>query len=179
MPLRNRSRKTLLPAWRQEIRSVQQLAFLNLWDRLRGLHEMPRLSALQAEDLKRAADTIMFCDVTNRKGPRQFMVRYQGSFIRRLFVCNATGLLLDAQEIPPVERLTIQDYSRVVDTRAPFFRSISLHLDDTAPARYKRLLLPFSSKGAGADRILCVLSLFCEDNGFPPDILTKARFSSI
>lgn len=179
MPLRHRGRKTQLPAWRREIRSVQQLAFLTLWDRLRGPQEMPRLSALQADDLRRAAETIMFCDVTGRKGAQQFIVRYQGSFIRRLFVCNATGLLLDAPEIPPVERLTVQDYNRVADSRAPFFRAISLHLDDAAPARYERLLLPFSSKGAGADRILCVLSLFCQDNGFPPDILTKARFASI
>ena len=159
----------------RDIRCMQQLAFLNLWDRLRGSDKLPRISSLQADDLRRIAEQLIFCDVVRSGGDTRFLIRYQGSQIRRLFGADTVGRYLDDDVIPPIKRGALQMYQRVVERRQPDFSAVRLRNAEGVTVQYERLLLPFASEKPLTARIVCVLSLFCEENGFPPEIVRNGR----
>lgn len=154
---------------------MQQLAFLNLWDRLRGSDKLPRSSSLQADDLRRLAEQLMFCDVVRSGRETRFLIRYQGAQIKRLFGADVVGRYLNDDVIPPVKRGAIQMYQRVVERCEPDFSTVRLRNAEGVTVEYERLLLPFSNKAQSTARIVCVLSVFCEENGYPLDIVRKGR----
>lgn len=158
-------------AWRREMRNVQQIAFLNFWDRLRGDKLLPDVASLQPDDLRRLAENLMFCDVAYTKSQRAFVVRYQGSQVQRAFGVNATGLALDDPSMPRVERFSISDYHQVCEKVEPHFRIIRLRHPTGAVVRYKRLLLPFGKRTARVARIVSLIALFSEENGYPDGIV--------
>ena len=162
-------------SWGRDIRCMQQLAFLNLWDRLRGSDKLPQSSSLQADDLRRIAEQLMFCDVVRSGRETRFLIRYQGAQIKRLFGADAVGRYLDDDVIPPIKRGAIQMYQRVVEKREPDFSMVKLRNAAGITVQYERLLLPFASKIQSTARIVCVLSLFCEENGYPLDIVRNGR----
>ena len=153
------------------MRNVQQIALLNFWDRLRGDKRLPDIASLQPDDLRRSAEHLMFCDVAYTKSQRTFVVRYQGSQVKRAFGVNATGLALDDPSIPRVERFSINDYHQVCERVEPHFRIIRLRHATGAVVHYKRLLLPFGKRNARVARIVSLISLFSEENGYPGDIV--------
>ena len=164
-----------IDAWKQGVRCVQQLAFLNLWDRLRGDASIPRLSTLLADDLRRVAEKVIFTDVVRIEDRARFFVRYQGRQITRSLGLNGTGKYLDEALFPVIKRSAVAQYETVALTGKPCFSRIGLQAHTGTIVQYERLLLPFSRVGGAADRILSVITLFSEANGFPADIVITGK----
>jgi hypothetical protein len=150
----------------QGMRCVQQIALLRLWEKLRGPHELPKFDTLDPEDISRTIDKLSFCVVIlTDHGPR-FRIVQSGAQFERMYPTRRVGMFLDETLSPAIREQALEHHRQVVASRQPSF-SFSVMRKDTGPLiRYERLLLPFSCAGQHVERIVGVITLFSEENGF-------------
>jgi hypothetical protein len=66
-------------------------------------------------------------------------------------------------------------YKLVVAGRLPSFSVSVLRKDDGPLIRYERLLLPFTCNGDDVERIVGIITLFSEENGFGASDVTTGK----
>ena len=152
---------------RADIRCVQQLGMLKLWERLKGSAALPLASAVHDHDIERIRDKLMLLDVEWHDGAPRYLIRYQGSDFDRMHNRSCVGLFLNEVMAPAVRERGLKTYRQVVERLTPAFNSTPVRGEDGAVGNYERLLLPFTHAGQGVEQIYCVVTLFTEDNLSP------------
>jgi hypothetical protein len=157
----------------QGMRCVQQVSLLRLWERLRGKDRIPEFGALIPEDISRSIDKLSFSEVVRtEEGPR-FRIIQNGAQFERMYPVSRVGRFLDETLPPAVREQALHYHNLVVAGRQPSFSYSVLRKDDGPLIRYERLLLPFTCNGGDVERIVGVITLFSEENGFDPsDVAT-------
>ncbi len=160
---------------RGQIRCVQQIGMLKLWERLKGAAELPDAASVQGYDLERVRDKLMLLDVVWRASEPSYLIRFQGTDFNKMHNRDCTGLFLDEVMAPAVRERGIKVYRAVVDRRIPAFTSTPVQNANGEVVHYERLLLPFTMTGQGVEHIQCAITLFAEDNRSPFDVMREGR----
>ncbi len=160
---------------RSQIRCVQQIGLLKLWERWKGAAELPDIAAVQGYDLERARDKLMLLDVVWRDGKPSYLIRFQGADFNKMHNRDCTGLFLDEVMAPAVRERGLRAYGTVVDRRIPAFTSTPVQNADGETVHYERLLLPFTTTGQGVEHIQCAITLFAKENHSPFDVMLEGR----
>jgi hypothetical protein len=157
------------------MRCVQQVSLLRLWERLRGENKIPEFGALVPEDISRSIDKLSFSEVVHTvEGPRFRIVR-NGAQFERIYPVNRVGKFLDETLPPAIREQALHHYKLVVVSQQPSF-SFSVLRKNAGPfIRYERLLLPFTCHGGDVERIVGVITLFSEENGFDASDVATAK----
>lgn len=146
------------------VRSVRQRWLLSHWSRARGQDAVPMWKSLDADDLAKMAESLLFCDVTAEDGAR-FLVRFRG--VRIVETLGATEAKYLDEILPAVIREeTITAYKEAVRTKQPVFTISDIRDSAGKPVILERLLLPFSREGSSVDRILASLEMVSIEGGF-------------
>ena len=161
------------------MRCVQQKGLLKLWERLCGTDQIPQFSSLPLDDFKRSIDKIMLCDVEHTKDGLRFRIAYHGDQFERMHNSKCVGKYLDGVIAPAVRTQALKSYAEVTIKRQPAFSVSDVRKDDGPIIRYERLLLPFSRKGPFVQRIVCMVTLFSEENGFAFSDISAERLESV
>lgn len=158
------------------MRCVQQISLLKLWEQLRGKRELPQFEALVPDDISRSIDKLSFSEVVPTEDGYRFRIIQSGAQFDRVYSEKQVGKFLD-EILPQAFRdQTLLLYKQVVVSRQPSFSFSVLRKADGPLIRYERLLLPFTCNGEGVERIVGVITLFTEENGFDAnDVLTGKR----
>jgi hypothetical protein len=148
------------------VRSVSQRWLLKYWTRLRGFKPMPLWKDVPVEELTPQLDTLMFLDVVaNGAGPR-FLIRFLGQRIAQSYGADFCGRFLD-EAIPPAWRdNAMQTYCQAVARRLPVYNVVDTGDSVGKVVHMERLLLPFTSNGARADRLLASIETLSLDGRF-------------
>jgi hypothetical protein len=159
----------------QGMRCVQQVSLLRLWERLRGSQEFPQFNTLVAEDISRSIDKLSFCEVVRTDSGPRFRIVQSGVQFERMYPERRVGQFLDESLSPAIRDQALEHYKQVVASRQPSFSFSVVRKDDGPIIRYERLLLPFSCDGPHVERIVSVITLFSEENGFDASDVTSGR----
>jgi hypothetical protein len=148
------------------VRSVSQRWLLKDWTRLRGLKPMPLWKDVPVEELTAQFDTLMFLDVVaNGSGPR-FLIRFLGHRIAQSYGADFCGRFLD-EAIPPAWRHNaMQTYCKAVEIRLPVYNVVDTGDTEGKVVHMERLLLPFTTNGARADRLLASIETLSLEGRF-------------
>ena len=150
----------------QGMRCVQQVSLLRLWEQLRGKSKLPEFDALVPGDISRSIDKLSFSEVVHgEEGPR-FRIIQNGTQFERIYPVSRVGRFLDETLPLAIREHALHYYKLVVVGHQPSFSFSVLQRCDGHLIRYERLLLPFACKGTEVERIVAVITLFSEDNGF-------------
>lgn len=159
----------------QGMRCVQQISLLRLWERLRGSRELPQFSTLVAEDISRSIDKLSFCEVVRTGSGPRFRLIQSGAQFERMYPERRVGQFLDESLSPAIRDQALERYRQVVAGQQPSFSFSIVRKDDGPIIRYERLLLPFACEGPHVERIVGVITLFSEENGFDASDVTSGR----
>lgn len=159
----------------QGMRCVQQVSLLKLWERLRGSQELPQFSTLAAEDISRSIDKLSFCEVVRTDSGPRFRIIQSGAQFERMYPERRIGQFLDESLSPAIRDQALEHYRQVVASRQPSFSFSAVRKNDGPIIRYERLLLPFACEGAYVERIIGVITLFSEENGFDASDVTSGK----
>lgn len=157
-----------------QIRCVQQLGMVRLWERLKGAAELPDISAVNGSDLERLRDKLMLLDVVWDSGEPRYLIRFHGVNFEKVNLRNCVGRFLDETIPPPVRESGLRTYRDVLDRGCPIFNVTLVRESAGEAVSYERLLLPFTATGKGVERIFAVVTLFAEDNSSPFEIVRAA-----
>jgi hypothetical protein len=157
------------------MRCVQQVSLLKLWEQLRGARELPQFNKLTAEDVSRSIDKLSFCEVVRSDSGPRFRIIQSGAQFERLYPERRVGMFLDESLSPAIRDHALQHYRQVVADRRPSFSFSLVRKDDGPIIRYERLLLPFACGGLCVERIIGVITLFSEENGFDLSDVTRGQ----
>ena len=157
------------------MRCVQQVSLLKLWERLRGSQELPQFSTLAAEDISRSIDKLSFCEVVRTDSGPRFRIIQSGAQFERMYPERRIGQFLDESLSPAIRDQALEHYRQVVASRQPSFSFSAVRKNDGPIIRYERLLLPFACEGAYVERIIGVITLFSEENGFDASDVTSGK----
>ena len=150
----------------QGMRCVQQVSLLRLWEQLRGKRELPEVGRLDPDDISRSIDKLSFTEVVRTKQGPRFRILQDGVQFERMYPFSRVSKFLDETLPRPIRDQALHHHKLVVVTRRPSFSFSVLRKDEGPPIRYERLLLPFACNGNEVERIVGVITLFSEDNGF-------------
>lgn len=159
---------------RGQIRCVQQLGMVRLWERLKGAAELPDIAAVNGPDLERLRDKLMLLDVVWDNGEPRYLIRFHGVNFEKVNQRNCVGRFLDETIPAPVRESGLRTYRDVLDRRLPVFNATMVRESAGEAVSYERLLLPFTATGQGVERIFTVVTLFAEDNSSPFEIMRAA-----
>ncbi len=159
----------------QGMRCVQQVSLLRLWEQLRGPRELPHFSTLAAEDISRSIDKLSICEVVRTGSAPRFRIIQSGAQFERLYPERRVGMFLDESLSPAIRDQALERYRQVAANRQPSFSFSVVRKDDGPIIRYERLLLPFACDGPDVERIVGVITLFSEENGFDASDVTSGR----
>ncbi len=159
---------------RSNIRCVQQLGMVKLWERWKGAAGLPSVSSVQGQDLERLRDKLLVLDVVWENGQPRYLIRFHGINFERINQRNCIGLFLDQAMPPPVRKQALQTYRDVLDRHRPAFGVTIVRSPSGETVSYERLLLPFTVTGQDVEQIFTVITLFAEDNSSPFDIMHAA-----
>lgn len=157
------------------MRCVQQVSSLRLWERLRGSQQLPQFSTLAADDISRSIDKLTFCEVVRADSGPRFRIIQSGVQFERMYSQRRVGMFLDESLSPAIRDQALTHYKQVVASRQPSFSLSVVRKDDGPIIQYERLLLPFACDGAHVERIVGVITLFSEENGFDASDVTGGR----
>src|SRR5262245_59909034 len=148
------------------VRSVSQRGLLREWTRMRGVKPMPLWKDVPVDDLTPQVDTLMFLDVVgNGTGPR-FLIRFLGERIAQSYGADFCGRFLD-EAIPPAWRdNAMQTYRKAIETRLPVYNVVDTGDTQGKVVHMERLLLPYTTNGARADRLLASIETLSMDGRF-------------
>jgi hypothetical protein len=148
------------------MRCVQQVAFLRLWERLRGSQQLPHFSALTADDVERSNEMLSLVEVVaTDTGPR-FRVIRNGLQFNRMYTESRSGQFLDDYLPPHIRSQALESHRHVVEKREPCFSLSNVRNNEGPIIRYERLVLPFTLNGPDVERVATVITIFSEENGF-------------
>lgn len=159
----------------QGMRCVQQVSLLKLWERLRGSRELPQFSTLAAEDISRSVDKLSICEVVHSGSEPRFRIIKSGAQFERMYPERRVGQFLDETLSPAIRDQALEHYRRVVASLQPSFSFTAVRKNDGPIIRYERLLLPFACDGSDVERIVGVITLFSEENGFDASDVTSGQ----
>lgn len=159
------------------MRCVQQVSLLKLWERLRGSEALPRFSTLAAEDISRSIDKLSFCEVVHTDSGPRFRIIRSGAQFERMYPERRVGMFLDESLAPAIRDQALQCYRQVTADGRPSFSFSAVRKDDGPIIRYERLLLPFTREGLCVERIVGVITLFSEENGFNATDVCSGRIA--
>jgi hypothetical protein len=155
------------------MRCVQQIPLLKLWERLRGKRDLPRFEALMPEDISRSIDKLSFSEVVQTENGYRFRIIENGVQFDRMYPEKRDGKFIDEVLPQAFREQALLLHEQVVVRRQPSFSLSLLRKDDGPLIRYERLLLPFTFNYVAVERIVGVITLFTEGNGFDVrDVLT-------
>jgi hypothetical protein len=160
------------------VRSVSQRWLLKYWIELRGFKPMPLWKDVPVEDLSAQLDSLMFLDVVaNGAGPR-FLIRFLGARVAQSYGDDFSGRFLD-EAIPPVWRdNAMKTYCTAVEARLPVYNAVDTGDTHGRLVHMERLLLPFTSNGARADRLLASIETLSLDGRFEQRQLGRSPHAS-
>ena len=160
------------------VRSVSQRWLLKYWTELRGLKPMPLWKDVPVEELEPQIDTLMFLDVVgNGTGPR-FLIRFLGGRIAQSYGADFCGRFLD-EAIPPAWRHNaMQTYCKAVEARLPVYNVVDTGDTQGRTVHMERLLLPFTTNGARADRLLASIETLSMEGRFEQRQLAHSPHAS-
>ena len=155
------------------IRSVRQRWLFSHWSRARGKDAVPTWNSLDADDLAKMAESLLFCDVATDDGIR-FLIRFRGQRIVEILGSKQAKHL---DEILPavIREETLTAYKEAVRTKQPVFTIASTRDPAGKPVNLERLVLPFGRDGSAVDRILASLEMVSIEGGFNSRELLKAQ----
>lgn len=160
----------------QGMRCVQQIALLRIWERLRGNDKLPDFRRLDSSEISRYLEKLLFFDLVRSDDDRtQFRVIYCGTQFERIFLTGLAGKFLEDFLPPALQEQAIRQYDLVASTREPSFSFSPVRMGGTAIVRYERLLLPFAHESISVERIVSVITLFTEENGFDARSFGESR----
>jgi hypothetical protein len=160
------------------VQSVNQRWLLNLWQRLRNGRTLPAWQHLPVDDLKRQLETLMFCDVVPDADGGRFLIRQIGQRIALSYGGDFQGRHLD-EALPPVWRSNaLITYRKAIEIGRPVYNAVDTRDRDDRLVHLERLLLPFSSDGTSADRLLASIETISLDGKFEQENLGQAPRAS-
>jgi hypothetical protein len=149
------------------IRSINQRWLLNYWNRLRQGAELPLWQGLEAEELASVPENLSFQDVVGSDGALRFQVRFHGRRIAEAYGrANCIGKFLDEILPPAYAGTALSTYRHAVETKLPVYTIADMRDRTGRIVHYERLLLPFSSDGQAANRILASLETVSPEGAF-------------
>jgi hypothetical protein len=148
------------------VRSVSQRWLLKEWTRLRGFKPMPLWKDVPVDELSPQLDTLMFLDVVANGAAPRFLIRFLGERIAQSYGDDFCGRFLD-EAIPPAWRdNAMKTYGKAVETRLPVYNMVDTGDTSGTLVHMERLLLPFTSNGARADRLLASIETLSMEGSF-------------
>lgn len=146
--------------------AVSQRWLLTCWDHVRASRPLPAWKDVPLDDLSRQLDTLMFLDAVADAGETRFCIRFLGRRLAESYGGDFTGRYLD-EAIPPAWRENaMRTYRQALTVGKPVYNVVETQDRDAKRVRMERLLLPFTSNGGGADRILASIETLSIDGRF-------------
>lgn len=136
------------------VQSIRQRWLLHHWNHLCGPAVAPPWNRLDAEQLARTAETLVFVDVVRSGGDIRYRLRFRGAQVTAIFGSGGIGGFVDEVLPASMRDLAMISYRQTVETGQPTFSVIETLDRDGRPVTIERLLLPFSRDGRTIDRIL-------------------------
>lgn len=156
------------------VKAVNQRWLLKQWDLLREGTRLPRWRYLPVEDLKPIQDTLMVCDVVPDDADQRFLIKYLGAQIAKAYGGDFRGRHLD-EALPDIWRENaLKTYRKTIDGGLPVYNAVDIRHRDGCLVHMERLLLPFSSDGRTADRILASIETVSLEGRFAQDNLGQS-----
>ena len=160
------------------VQSVNQRWLLKHWQRMRSGKPLPAWQDLPVDDLKRQLETLMFCDVVPDADDGRFLIRHLGQRIALSYGGDFQGRYLD-EALPPIWRNNaLITYRKAVESKRPVYNAVDTRDRDGRMVHLERLLLPFASDGATADRILASIETISLDGKFEQENLGQSPLAS-
>jgi len=156
------------------VKAVNQRWLLKQWDLLREGTQLPRWRYLPVEDLKPIQDTLMVCDAVPDAAGQRFLIRYLGAQVAKAYGGDFRGRHLD-EALPDIWRENaLETYRKAIDGGLPVYNAVDIRDRHGCLVHMERLLLPFSSDGRSADRLLASIETVSLEGRFAQDNLGQS-----
>jgi hypothetical protein len=155
------------------IRSINQRALLNYWNRVRTGKTIPVWQGLEAEELAHMAENLSFSDVVASTTGVRFLIRQHGTRIAETYGSNCRGKFLDEILPPAILEPALATYRHLLVSRQPVYTVVDTNDRNGRPVYYERLLLPFGRDNETVDRVLTSLETLSPDGAFENRNLMK------
>lgn len=137
------------------VRSDHQRCLLDYWASQRGPGSLPIWRGLNANDFAVPFDNLAWMEVEGVDAEARFRMRFHGPRLSEaLGPIEGEGKLIDDFLPPAYLGSAIATYREVVRTKGPVYTVSDMRDLAGRIVHHERLLLPFSTDGGKADRIL-------------------------
>ena len=123
------------------------------WDSKRGNGFAPPRRAIDPAEMRGLLPFIVLIDVVGL--PPRFRIRLAGTKVVEAFGREITGLYVDEMDLDAVEHVVLTDLAEVVRDGRPNLAEREYTRNDGRHMKYERLVLPLSTDGMTADKLLC------------------------
>jgi hypothetical protein len=157
------------------VRSDHQRWLLDYWASQRGTESLPIWRGLTAGDVAVPFDNLAWMEVVNVDGAARFRMRFHGPHLSEaLGPIEGEGKFIDDFLPPSYLGSAIATYREVVRTRGAVYTVSDMRDPTGRIVHHERLLLPFSTDGARADRILASIEAGSPEGQFELRDLMKS-----
>lgn len=157
------------------VRSDHQRWLLDYWAAQRDLGSLPIWRGLNADDFAVPFDNLAWMDVVSVDDEPRFRIRFHGPRLSEA-ICpiEDEGKFIDDLLPPAYLGAAIATYREVVRTKMPVYTVSDMRDPASRIVHHERLLLPFSTDGNGADRILASIEACSPEGPFELRDLMKS-----
>ena len=157
------------------VRSDHQRWLLDYWASQRGPGTLPIWRGLNASDFAVPFDNLAWMEVVDVDGAARFRMRFHGPRLSEaLGPIEGEGKFIDDFLPPSYLGSAIATYREVVRTKGPVYTVSDMRDPTGRIVHHERLLLPFSTGGAQADRILASIEAGSPEGPFELRDLMKS-----
>jgi len=157
------------------VRSDHQRSLLDYWASQRRPGSLPIWPGLGASDFNVPFDNLAWMEVVDVKGDARFRIRFHGARLTEaLGSIEGDGKFLDDCLPLPYLGAALATYREVVRTKGPVYTLSDMRDPAGRIVHHERLLLPFSTDGSEADRILASIEAASPEGPFELRDLMKS-----
>lgn len=149
------------------VRSDHQRRLLDYWASRRGSESLPAWRGLNPAEIAVPFDYLAWMEVVEVNGTARFRMQYHGPrLIEALGPVEGVGRFIDDFLPPSYLGAALSTYREAVRTKGPVY-TVSDMRDPTGQiVHHERLLLPFTTDGIRADRILASIEAASPEGPF-------------
>ena len=157
------------------VRSDQQRWLLDYWASQRRSGALPIWRGLDTGDVAVPLDNLAWLDVESVDSEPRFRTRFHGARLSEaLGPVGGEGKLIDDFLPPPYLGSAIATYREAVRSKGPVYTVSDMRDPAGRIVHHERLLLPFSTDGQEADRILASIEAASPEGPFELRDLMKS-----